>query len=185
MSTPQPPWRGGADRSDGKSVQELSHAHLARHIGRLFRTAYAISGSRHDAEDLVQETFARVLARRRLLRREDAARYLMRALRNTWIDLQRARAARPVTNGADSLDRIAGRIGDPGGFTLDAQVAYGAMSELSPKLREAIAAVDLMGLPYRDAARALGIRQGTLQSRLSRAREYVAAALEADGRAAA
>jgi RNA polymerase sigma-70 factor, ECF subfamily len=185
MSPPQPLTRRGGDRPDEHTVRELSHAQLARHMDRLFRTAYALSGSRHDAEDLVQETFARVLARPRVLQREDSARYLMRAVRNTWIDLQRARAARPATSGADTLARIAGGRADPGGWTLDARIAYGAMSELSPKLREAIAAVDLMGLPYRDAARALGIRQGTLQSRLARAREQVAAALEVDGRAAA
>lgn len=156
---------------------------LAEHVERLFRVAYALSGSSHDAEDLVQETFARVLARPRLVRRQDDPRYLMRALRNTWIDFQRARAARPVSSGADALEWVADGSADPG-VALDVQVAYDAMRELSPKLREAIAAVDILGLSYRDAARALQIRQGTLQSRLARARDHVSAALLADEDAA-
>jgi RNA polymerase sigma-70 factor (ECF subfamily) len=151
---------------------------LADHVQRLFRAAYAMTGSRHDAEDLVQETFARVLARPRLVRHRDDPRYLMRAMRNTWIDMQRARAARPVSVGADGLEWVVDRGGDPGGTLLDVQVAYRAIHELSPKLRVAIAAVDVLGLSYEEASRALGIRQGTLQSRLARAREQVAAALD-------
>jgi RNA polymerase sigma-70 factor, ECF subfamily len=162
----------------------LPAADLATHVDRLFRAAYALTGSRHDAEDLVQETFARVLARPRLVRRQDDPRYLMRALRNTWIDLERARRARPVTAGRDALEWIVDRRGDPSTVALDVRAAYDAMHELSPKLREAIAAVDVLGLSYQEAARALRIREGTLQSRLSRARDRVAAALVA-GEAAA
>jgi RNA polymerase sigma-70 factor (ECF subfamily) len=108
----------------------------------------------------------------------------MRAMRNTWIDMQRARAARPRTTGAEAVEWVVDRAGDPGELALDVQVAYGAMRELSPKLREAIVAVDVLGLPYRDAARALGIRQGTLQSRLARARDHVSSAVMADEEAA-
>jgi RNA polymerase sigma-70 factor, ECF subfamily len=163
--------------------RELSGSRLVEHIDRLFRAAYAMTGSRHDAEDLVQETFARVLARPRLVRRQDDPRYLMRALRNTWIDVQRARSARPVSAGPEQLEWAVDRSGDPA-QALDVHVAYGAMRKLSPKLREAIAAVDVLGLSYRDAARALRIRQGTLQSRVSRARDQVSAAMLA-GEAAA
>jgi hypothetical protein len=42
-----------------------------------------------------------------------------------------------------------------------------------PKLRQAVAAVDVLGMSYREAARVLGIRHGTLQSRLARARARV------------
>ncbi|HSJ72687.1 MAG TPA: sigma factor, partial [Miltoncostaeaceae bacterium] len=49
-----------------------------------------------DAEDLVQETYARVLARPRLLRNEDDLGYLLRALRNTFVSARRARARRPA-----------------------------------------------------------------------------------------
>jgi RNA polymerase sigma-70 factor (ECF subfamily) len=163
---------------------ELQAARLTEHLDVLFRAAYALSGSRHDAEDLVQETYARVLARPRLVRRQDDARYLMRALRNTWIDMQRARSARPVSSGADALEWISDSSADPAGVALEVRAVYQAVSELSQKLREAIVAVDVLGLAYQDAARALGIRQGTLQSRLARAREQVARVLEPEQAAA-
>jgi RNA polymerase sigma-70 factor, ECF subfamily len=164
--------------------RELPADRLAQHVERLYRAAYALCGSPHDAEDLVQETFARVLARPRLVRHRDDPSYLMRALRNTWIDLERARSARPQSSGSEPLEWEVDASSDPGGLALDVRVAFAAMRELSPKLREAIAAVDVLGLSYRDAARALQIRQGTLQSRLARAREHVAAALQADSEAA-
>jgi RNA polymerase sigma-70 factor, ECF subfamily len=160
--------------------QELPATHLAGHVDRLYRAAHSLAGSHDDAEDLVQETFARVLARPRLVRRQEDPRYLMRALRNTWIDLQRARNARPVITGAEPLEWAIDGTGDPGGLALDVRLAYDAMRDLTPKLREAIAAVDVLGMSYRDAARALGLRIGTLQSRLARAREQVSAALVAE-----
>jgi DNA-directed RNA polymerase specialized sigma24 family protein len=69
------------------------------------------------------------------------------------------------------------RPSPPSGVLLDVRAAFGAIHELSPKLRDAIAAVDLFGLSYGEAARALRIRRGTVQSRLASAREQVSAAL--------
>jgi RNA polymerase sigma-70 factor, ECF subfamily len=160
--------------------RRLSVARLPDHTDRLFRAAYALCGSRADAEDLVQETFARVLERPRFIRRGSDLAYLMRVLRNTWVDFHRARSARPDTSGPpEAVDWVVDRAGDPGDVALDVQMAYDAMRDLSPPLKEAVAAVDVLGLSYKDAAKALRIRQGTLMSRLSRARERIAAALEA------
>jgi RNA polymerase sigma-70 factor (ECF subfamily) len=163
----------------GLGSRRLSVARLPDHTDRLFRAAYALCGSRADAEDLVQETFARVLERPRFIRRGSDLAYLMRVLRNTWVDFHRARSARPDTSGPpEAVEWVVDRAGDPGEVALDVQMAYDAMRDLSPPLREAVAAVDVLGLSYKDAAKALEIRQGTLMSRLSRARERIAAALE-------
>jgi RNA polymerase sigma-70 factor (ECF subfamily) len=150
---------------------------LSESVDRLYRAAYALCGSRADAEDLVQETFLRVISSKRAARHRWKLPYLMRSLRNTWIDFQRARSARPQTAAADGVEWMPDGSADPEA-ALDAQAAYQAMRDLSPPLREAIAAVDVAGLSYKEAARALRIRQGTLMSRLSRARDRVAAELE-------
>ena len=70
---------------------------LGQHVDRLYRAAWALCGSREDAEDLVQETFARVLSRPRMLHGDDELYYLMRVLRNTFLTGRRTAGRRPVT----------------------------------------------------------------------------------------
>jgi RNA polymerase sigma-70 factor, ECF subfamily len=70
---------------------------LGQHVDRLYRAAWALCGSREDAEDLVQETFARVLAKPRVLRGGDELHYLMRVLRNTFLTGRRTASRRPAT----------------------------------------------------------------------------------------
>src|SRR5688500_12722684 len=72
----------------------LDPARLGDHLDRLYRAAWALCGSREDAEDLVQETYARVLARPRLLRNDDDLGYLLRALRNTFLNQKRTERRR-------------------------------------------------------------------------------------------
>jgi RNA polymerase sigma-70 factor, ECF subfamily len=140
---------------------------------RLFRTAYALCGSRAGAEELVLETIAR--ARRR--RRYGDAVHLMRDLHRSWRDRQRGSSVRPATT-AETIDWVVDRAGHPHVLALDVERAYDAIAHLPPQQREAIAAVDVLGLTHREAARALRIRRRTLTSRLYRARERVTAALQ-------
>jgi DNA-directed RNA polymerase specialized sigma24 family protein len=72
----------------------LDPARLGDHLDRLYRAAWALCGSREEAEDLVQETYARLLARPRLLRNEDDLGYLLRALRNTFLNQKRTESRR-------------------------------------------------------------------------------------------
>jgi RNA polymerase sigma-70 factor, ECF subfamily len=159
----------------------LDPARLGDHLDRLYRAAWALCGSREDAEDLVQETFARLLARPRLLRREDDLGYLLRALRNTFvsqkrIERRRLRAA-PLP---DQLDLVA----DPHALQPDAAFEagelYAAVAALSDDFRDVLVAVDVAGLSYKEAARALRIREGTVMSRLYRARQQVVRRLDGE-----
>jgi RNA polymerase sigma-70 factor (ECF subfamily) len=159
--------------------RRLSLARSLDHTDRLLRAAYALCGSPADAEDLVREAFARALRKRRLLRRGGDAVYLMRALRLSWIDLHReVRPPRRDRPPPEAIDWVVDGGRDPDVLALDVELAYDAVARLSPRQRKAIAAVDVLGLSHRDAARALRIRQRTLTSRLHRARERIAAALE-------
>ena len=157
----------------------LDPARLGDHLDRLYRAAWALCGSREDAEDLVQETFARLLARPRFLRREDDIGYLLRALRNTFLSQKRTESRRlrpgPLP---DQLDLVA----DPQALQPDAAVEagelYAAIAALADDFRDVLVAVDVAGLSYREAAHALRIREGTVMSRLYRARQQVVRRLE-------
>ncbi|HKH42798.1 MAG TPA: RNA polymerase sigma factor [Solirubrobacterales bacterium] len=152
------------------------------HIDTLFRAACAMSGSRDLAEDLVQETYAKVLSRPRFLRREDDLGYLVKALRNTWYShLREERSRREATDPREQLpEELAARTskGDPES-SFEAGEVLDALAELPRPYREAVAAVDVAGLSYAEAARALGVRQGTIMSRVYRGREQVARAVGA------
>jgi RNA polymerase sigma-70 factor (ECF subfamily) len=157
----------------------LDAERLPDHTDRLFRAAYALCDSRHDAEDLVQETYARVLRRPRLIRRDGDIAYLLRALRNTWIAMRNAQASRARTVELhEEVQWIADPGADPSTTALELQALYAAIRELSDPMRETIVAVDIVGLSYKETARALRIREGTVMSRLSRAREQVVRRLE-------
>jgi RNA polymerase sigma-70 factor (ECF subfamily) len=157
----------------------LDPARLGDHLDRLFRSAWALTGSREDAEDLVQETYARVLARPRLLRNEDDLGYLLRALRNTFFSRLKTerRRLRPGPL-PDQLDLVADpRARDPQA-AVEAAELYAAVAALPQDFRDVLVAVDITGLSYKEAARALRTREGTVMSRLYRARRLVVRRIE-------
>jgi len=155
-------------------ARPLDPARLGDHLDRLYRAAWALCGSRDDAEDLVQETFARVLARPRLLRREDDLGYLLRALRNTFLTQKRteSRRLRPAPL-PDELDLVADPHARQPQAAAEARELYAAVAALPDDFRDVLVAVDITGLSYDEAAHALRIPIGTVMSRLYRARRQV------------
>lgn len=153
----------------------LDPAALGDHLDRLFRAAWALCGRREDAEDLVQDTYARVLARPRLLRRDDDLAYLLRVLRNTHVSRIRAAAARPRTaEWAAEHDPPASRSDVTPEGRLEASALFRAISHLPDDFRDALVAIDVAGLSYGEAARALEVPEATITTRLHRARKRVA-----------
>jgi RNA polymerase sigma-70 factor (ECF subfamily) len=155
-------------------VRALDPARIGDHIDRLYRAAWALSGSREDAEDLVQETYAHVLARPRILRNQDDLGYLLGALRNTFLTQLRtqSRRVRPVPL-PEELDLLADPRATEPHAAIEAAELYAAVAELPDDYRDVLVAVDVTGLSYKEAARALRIREGTVMSRLYRARQQV------------
>ena len=160
----------------------LDPTRLGDHLDRLYRAAWAYVGSREDAEDLVQETYARVLSRPRWLRKEDDLGYLLRALRNTFFNQRRTERRRLQPDPLpEQLDLVADPQAREPQAAVEAGELYAAVAELPDDFRDVLVAVDITGLSYKEAADVLRIREGTVMSRLYRARQQVVRRLEGAG----
>jgi RNA polymerase sigma-70 factor, ECF subfamily len=152
---------------------------LGDHVDRLYRAAWGLCGAREDAEDLVQETYAKVLAKPRFLHNNDDLGYLLRVLRNTFYSSHRSAQRRPQTTAMpEDYEPV-----DPRGSlrpedALDSREVFEVIAGLAPDFRDALVAVDVAGLTYREAAKLLGAKEATITSRLFRARGQVAAGMD-------
>jgi RNA polymerase sigma-70 factor, ECF subfamily len=153
----------------------LDPARLGDHIDRLYRAACALTGSRLAADDLVQETYARVLAKPRLLKNDDDVGYLVRTMRNIFLD-QRRQAARRATDPVDpeDLERVERHATGPA-EAVEQRELLDFIAALPEDFRDVLVAVDVAGLSYKEASGALGVPEGTVMSRLYRARQRVVA----------
>ena len=166
-------------------MRTLDPQSLPQHVDRLYRAAWALCGSREDAEDLVQETFARVLSRPRVLQNDDELYYLMRVLRNTFLTSRRTAGRRPVT--VATLEDVVAADPKPMGRpeqALEMQEVYAGIAALPEDFRMTLVAVDVLGLSYRQAARALRVREATVTTRLFRARKQLTERLAGESAAA-
>jgi len=158
-------------------MHRLEPESLPQHVDRLYRAAWALCGNKPDAEDLVQETIARVLSRPRYVRGSDLA-YLMRGLHNTFLDGRRAAAARPAEVAmSEDFDAADGRVTWQPGEAIDKRELYGAVSALPDDFRVVLVAVDILGLSYSETAKLASVPASTVATRLHRARTRVAQAL--------
>ena len=146
---------------------------IADRRARLYRVAYAWCGERHLADDLVQETMARALGKVQQLRDPDRLdSWLYSILNNCWREHLRGR--RPnVELDEDTLasTHCPQHISETDQL---AQRMRGLMGSLPMGQRQVIALVALDELTYREVADVLDIPIGTVMSRLSRARQFLA-----------
>jgi RNA polymerase sigma-70 factor (ECF subfamily) len=126
----------------------------------------------------VQETFARALTRRRVVRGGGEVSYLRRILRNLLVDDHRRSGTRPAPARAADVTAFAecATVTDPLARMQSAAI-FNAIEALPAHLRVVVTAIDVQGCSYRETAEAIGVPTGTVMSRLFRARARLAQTL--------
>jgi RNA polymerase sigma-70 factor, ECF subfamily len=160
-------------------ARQLDPDALGDHVDRLYRAAWALCGSREDAEDLVQETFAKVLAKPRFLRNDDDLGYLLRVLRNTFVSRHRTSMRRPqAAPMPEDIEHVDPSTATRPEAAIEAREVFAYIAGLPDTFRDALIAVDVVGLSYGEAAKLLGTKEATITSRLFRARAQVARGMD-------
>jgi RNA polymerase sigma-70 factor (ECF subfamily) len=165
--------------SEARSSGGLGQEALA-YADTLFNLARYLTSSESDAEDLVQETYARALrAADQFTPGTNLKAWLFRILRNTFISLYRRRRHDPTVGGLDTVDPTAQGpareewlLGDQELDRLRKIVGEEieqALMSLSEEARTVIL-LDLEGLTEVEVAQVVGCAVGTVKSRLARAR---------------
>lgn len=144
---------------------------LEAYLARLYGYAYSLTSDAERSEDLVHDTAVKALAARRVPNEEPAYRaWLFKILRNTLIDQTR----RPHHNGTDistsELEREDGWNYWSETQEVNAITVRIAFADLPDSHREILAAIDVAGLTYSEAAELFDVPMGTVMSRISRAR---------------
>lgn len=161
---------------------------VERYTPRIYNLSLRITGSPEEAADCVQEAFLRAFTSLRRFRGEAAfSTWLYRVAMNVANDASRRLKNQPLRaselEGPDSdrpvseLDRfgsaLEGRGNSPEDSLVESQrreVIFEAIRSLPEHYRAMIVLYDLQGLSYDEISRVVGIRVGTVKSRLSRAR---------------
>ncbi|MBC7298825.1 MAG: RNA polymerase sigma factor SigE [Demequina sp.] len=174
MSTP--------DVATAVDSQDLTwQAIVEQHASRVYRLAYHLTGNQHDAEDLTQDVFVRVFNSLSQYKPGTFEGWLHRITTNLFLDRMRRKSrirfdfmadddASVATS--DSFDREE-RSGQPEEAFEMAHLGADiieALADLPPEYRAAVVLSDIEGLSYEEIAATLGIKLGTVRSRLSRAR---------------
>jgi len=154
---------------------------VEKHASRVYRLAYHLTGNQHDAEDLTQDVFVRVFNSLSQYTPGTFEGWLHRITTNLFLDKMRRKARIRFDFMADddgavatsaSFDRVE-RSGQPeDAFEMGHMGAdiIEALADLPPEYRAAVVLSDIEGLSYEEIALTLGIKLGTVRSRLSRAR---------------
>jgi RNA polymerase sigma factor (sigma-70 family) len=154
---------------------------VAQHSARVYRLAYRLTGNPHDAEDLTQEVFVRVFRSLASYTPGTFEGWLHRITTNLFLDQARRKAKIRFDALADDADsRIPSRAVSP-----DTQVmnrlfeedVESALAELPPDFRAAVVLCDIEGLSYEEISDVLGLKLGTVRSRIHRGRTMLRKAL--------
>ncbi|TQK52077.1 RNA polymerase sigma-70 factor (ECF subfamily) [Streptomyces sp. SLBN-118] len=155
---------------------------VSTHSGRVYRLAYRLTGNQHDAEDLTQEVFVRVFRSLSTYTPGTFEGWLHRITTNLFLDMvRRKQRIRFDALGDDAAERLPSREPSPqqvfNDTHFDADVQQ-ALDTLAPEFRAAVVLCDIEGLSYEEIAATLGVKLGTVRSRIHRGRSHLRKALQ-------
>lgn len=147
---------------------------VTEHSARVYRLAYRLTGNQHDAEDLTQETFLRVFRSLSTYSPGTFEGWLHRITTNLFLDQVRRKRRVRIDPWGDETDRLPASVASTPerGFehaNLDSDVQR-ALDALPPEFRAAVVLCDMEGLSYEEIGVTLGIKLGTVRSRIHRGR---------------
>ncbi|MFB9305182.1 RNA polymerase sigma factor SigE [Kibdelosporangium philippinense] len=154
---------------------------VREHADRVYRLAYRLTGNSHDAEDLTQETFIRVFRSLASYKPGTFEGWLHRITTNLFLDMARRRSRLRMEGLPDDTDRLAGDDPSPEQVWTDAHLdpdLQASLDELPPEFRAAVVLCDVEGLSYEEIGATLGVKLGTVRSRIHRGRQALRVALE-------
>jgi RNA polymerase sigma factor (sigma-70 family) len=154
---------------------------VAQHSARVYRLAYRLTGNPHDAEDLTQEVFVRVFRSLSSYTPGTFEGWLHRITTNLFLDQARRKAKIRFDALADDAEtRIPSRALAPDTQVMDGffdEDVESALAALPPDFRAAVVLCDIEGLSYEEIADVLGLKLGTVRSRIHRGRTMLRKAL--------
>ena len=167
-----------AKKGDGRAFEQI----VTSTESAVYNLALSILKRKEDAEDVTQETYLRLWRAITDTSIESPRSYILRTARNLALDVIRKNSKREdadtVVQGADEEFEIESEDTDPVSRPdlaylqkMERQAVRESINELPTSARELIILRDLEGLPYSEIAKVLGIPEGTLKSKLFRARE--------------
>lgn len=146
---------------------------VREHGDRVYRLAYRLSGNAQDAEDLTQDTFIRVFRSLSSYQPGTFEGWLHRITTNLFLDMVRRRNRIRMEALPEDYDRVPSDTPDPEQIYHDARLdpdLQSALDSLAPEFRAAIVLCDIEGLSYEEIGATLGVKLGTVRSRIHRGR---------------
>jgi RNA polymerase sigma factor (sigma-70 family) len=154
---------------------------VTEHSGRVYRLAYRLTGNSHDAEDLTQEVFVRVFRSLHTYTPGTMEGWLHRITTNLFLDqARRKQRIRFDALSDEAAGRLPSSLPTPDVHQMDRMFdadVEAALASLAPDFRAAVVLCDVEGLTYEEIADVLGLKLGTVRSRIHRGRAQLRKAL--------
>lgn len=165
------------------AASEMSWDEIVRTYGdRVYKLAFRLSGNKHDAEDITQEVFIRVFKSLDRYEPGSFTGWLHRITTNVFLDMVRRRSRVRINPIGDDAAQTASNEPTPEQTLQDAELdpdLQAALDDLAPEFRAAVVLCDVEGLTYDEISEVLGVKVGTVRSRIHRGRRHLRVAFDA------